>query len=176
MESSTLSDPVAGCTKSCWYDIVFPITVFAIAFVSLTVFCKCSMEIVKRFLPLPDTEEDAEDERISSEQDSENSSTDFPPSYSALQISLPRSETFPVDGIELGQMTIQRSTTADTILPSYNDIEKQKQDEFQGHKNLSFITIGTVSSSIADLPPYFEDDEDDDGDNGRENRYAVFEV
>ena len=170
MNTTTTSDSENGCARGCWYEIVFPVLVFVIAFLGLVLCCKCSIEIVKRFLsfPNPEDHQSAERGRSSNEQNPRDENDDLPPSYSTLQMSLPINEAFPVESIELRHLRLQRTITVDTILPNYNEVEKHKKSQHRGQENLSFVTIATTSSSNSDLPPY-EDVEDE-----RENDSPTF--
>ena len=122
------------CSGACWYDIVIPVAMFAIVFVGLTVFCKCSKEIYKRCLRRDNSTDDG-DERRNEGRVNENycrNVEDLPPSYSSVQMALPQSETFPVESISEVDALRSRfpkvATDESFSLPTYEEIQKaQKQ-------------------------------------------------
>ena len=137
------------CSATCWYEIVFPVIVFGIVFVFLVVFCKCSIEIFRKWCRRSNSTRHRNE--ITLEDGVSNTryrnTEDLPPSYSTLQLSLPRSETFPADcfGVDLHADLQRESTSNSCVLPTYDDIMKQKY--FQDQQITPFVAVINLQES-----------------------------
>ena len=175
MTSSVPNNVLTTCSGACWYEIVFPVAIFAVVFVTLTVFCKCFKEIYKKCIRI---DRESEEEGQVNEGFRLNRE-DLPPSYSSVQIALPRSETFPVEDIcnlDTSRIRLPAVTTSESFtLPAYDDVIKmQKQSAKEENYDVRESTLSTTF--VNEESSSMQYDETAAGSSDASSRIVVFEL